>query len=110
MNARKRRVALLRNNFLPYSETFIHDEIRHHERYDVTVLARRHSNADRFPGHHVVAVEGPAERRPLRSALYGLTGFSPRLDRAVNPLVTPLKRRKSTCHLPACPSKRPKRP
>ena len=83
MNARKRRVALLRNNFLPYSETFIHDEIRHHERYDVTVLARRHSNADRFPGHHVVAVEGPAERRPLRSALYGLTGFSPRLDRAV---------------------------
>jgi len=83
MNARKRRVALLRNNFLPYSETFIHDEIRHHERYDVTVLARRHSNADRFPGHHVVAVEGPTERRPLQSAVYGLTGFSRRLERAV---------------------------
>ena len=75
-NAR-RKVALIRTNFLPYSETFIHDELRHHQRYDATVMARQHRNADRFTGHRVVAVESvPAPRQRLASALFGLTGYS----------------------------------
>jgi glycosyltransferase involved in cell wall biosynthesis len=78
------RVALLRNNFLPYSETFIHDELRHHERYEAVVLARQWRNAERFPGHEVVAVERiPDGRRPLASAWYALTGRSGVLERAV---------------------------
>ncbi len=79
----RRRVALVRNTFLPYSETFIHDEIRHHERYDVTVLARKHQNPGRFPGHDVAAVESDDAPRPVRSALYGLSGLSLRLERVV---------------------------
>lgn len=79
----KRRVALLRTNFLPYSETFIHDQIRHHRRYDITVFARQQRNAERFPGHEVVAVETlPDAPHPVQSALFGATGISPRLEAA----------------------------
>ncbi len=85
MTAEKRRVALFRNNFLPYSETFIHDELRHHVRYAATVMARRQRNTDRFPGHDVVAVESiPDRRRHLASALYGIFGISPFIDRAMS--------------------------
>jgi colanic acid/amylovoran biosynthesis glycosyltransferase len=83
-NSTKRRVALFRNRFLPYSETFIHDQIRHHERYEVTVMARRRVNADRFPGHRVAAVEEiPGGRRPLASAWYGMTARSKRIEEAM---------------------------
>jgi glycosyltransferase involved in cell wall biosynthesis len=78
------RVALVRNNFLPYSETFIHDELRHHERYEAVVFARQWRNAERFPGHVVAAVERiPDGRRPLASAWYALTGRSGALERAM---------------------------
>ena len=81
---RKRRVALFRNNFLPYSETFIYDELRHHERYDATVFARKHTNEERFPGHQVVAVERiPHERRRIASLVYAVTGYSKRIDRTL---------------------------
>ncbi len=77
------RVALLRTNFLPYSETFIHDQLRLHERYDPEVFTRQRRNMDRFQGHVVHAVEElPGRRRHLRSALYGATSLSPRLDAA----------------------------
>lgn len=73
----KKKVALFRNTFLPYSETFIHDELRFHERYDAAVMARRHRNADRFTGHEVIAVERlPEAPRPMASAWYGLTARS----------------------------------
>jgi glycosyltransferase involved in cell wall biosynthesis len=75
------RVALLRNTFLPYSETFIHDELRFHERYDVTVFARRLFNADRFPGHRVFALDSPGRRMRAASAWYGLSTRSPYLER-----------------------------
>ncbi|MDD5306836.1 MAG: glycosyltransferase [Deltaproteobacteria bacterium] len=79
------KVALVRNNFLPWSETFIHDEIRHHERYEVTVFARQWRNADRFPGNRVVAVERvPQERRRLASAWYAAFGRSRRLESALD--------------------------
>jgi len=80
----KRRVALVRNIFLPYSETFIHDELRHHERYEATVFARQWCNAERFPGHRVIAIERiPDRRHPLASLLYNLTGRSRGHERAL---------------------------
>ncbi len=75
------RVAVLRNNFLPYSETFIHDELRHHERYEATVLARRVLHPERFPGHRVVSVVPPGIERPVADLMYGLTSHAPAFDR-----------------------------
>ena len=84
------RVALWRTNFLPYSETFIHDQLRLHERYAAQVFCRTHRNMDRFPGHTVHAVETlDGGRRDLlnapsllRAGLHATTSLSPRLDRA----------------------------
>ena len=42
-------VALFNTNFLPYSQTFVYEEIRHHERYAVEVFCRRRLLAERFP-------------------------------------------------------------
>ncbi|MBN2716337.1 MAG: glycosyltransferase [Deltaproteobacteria bacterium] len=71
----KRHVGLFRNVFLHYSETFIHDELRHHQKYKTTVFTRQWKNANRFPGHDVRYVEKlPSERHPLASMWYGLTG------------------------------------
>ena len=67
----KRNVAVFRNNFLPHSETFIHDELHHHRRYEATVFARTWRNADRFPGHTVVFLEKiPGRKRPLKYFFY----------------------------------------
>ncbi len=83
-NSNAKRVALFRNNFLPYSETFIHDELRHHMRYEATVIARQHRNADHFPGHNVVAVEQiPERRRHLTSLWYSATARSSLIDKAM---------------------------
>ena len=82
---KRRRVALFRNNFLPYSETFIHDELRFHERYDSTVMARTLRNADRFPGHDVVAVdEIPGPRSRAASLWYAITARSGKIERAMS--------------------------
>lgn len=77
------RVAVLRNQFLPYSETFIHDELRCHERYLPTVLARRQHDPLRFPGHQVVAIEPFGTRRPVQSLWYGLSGRNRAFDSAL---------------------------
>src|SRR5581483_11709947 len=45
-----RRVAVFCNTYLPYSQTFIWDEIRSHERYQVEVFAWRRRNERLFPG------------------------------------------------------------
>lgn len=75
------RVAVFRSNFLPYSETFIHDELRHHDRYSPTVFTRQWRNRDRFEGHDVVAVEEiPHGRRPLASAWFAATARSKQFD------------------------------
>lgn len=76
-----RRVALFRKSFLPYSQTFIHDEIRHHQRYAVTVFTRKWHNIDRFPGHEVVWLERhPGEIRRFESLVYKLFCRSTRFD------------------------------
>jgi colanic acid/amylovoran biosynthesis glycosyltransferase len=80
----KRRVAVFRNNFLPFSETFIHDELRFHERYEAVVMACRHRNMERFPGHEVVAIETiPGRRNHLQALIYSATARSSVIDKAI---------------------------
>jgi colanic acid/amylovoran biosynthesis glycosyltransferase len=43
------RVALFCTNFLPYSMTFVYEQIRHHTRYEVEVFAWRRLFPGRFP-------------------------------------------------------------
>ncbi len=79
----RRTVALFRNNFLPYSQTFIHDQIRHHGRYQVVVFARKWRNRDLFPGHNVVCIEmHPGKKHYLESHLYKHFHRSATFDRA----------------------------
>ncbi|MCD6500286.1 MAG: glycosyltransferase [Deltaproteobacteria bacterium] len=81
----QRHFALFRNNFLPVSETFIHDELRHHRRYRATVFARRLMNADRFPGHDVVSLDqGPFGARSPLSLGYLATALHPRFFSALH--------------------------
>lgn len=42
-------MALFSTNFLAYSQTFVYEEIRHHERYAVEVFCKRRLLAERFP-------------------------------------------------------------
>jgi len=56
-------VALFNTNFLPYSQTFVYEEIRRHERYSVEVFCRTRLLADRFPFEPV----------HVGGMLYGLT-------------------------------------
>ena len=42
-------VALFSTNFLAYSQTFVYEEIRHHERYAVEVFCRARLLPERFP-------------------------------------------------------------
>ncbi len=79
---RQGRVAVIRSDFLPYTETFIHDQLRMHVRYAPEVFCRKRRNADQFSGYPVNAVEElPGRRRPLRASLYRATQRSPHLDR-----------------------------
>ncbi len=78
------KVALFSTNFLEYSQTFVHDELRHHERYDVDVYCMRRLNADRFPWPRVHVMEGaggPLAR--LDAALCRTTTLSLRRARAL---------------------------
>ena len=45
----KPRVAVFSARFLPYSETFVHDELRAHTRYEAHVFCGRRLHEDRFP-------------------------------------------------------------
>lgn len=69
-------VALFTRGFLPYSQTFIHDEIRTHTRYEVDVFCERRLNADRFPYERYVTPGSTLER-----ILYRNTGYSRTFDR-----------------------------
>lgn len=56
-------VALFNTDFLPYSQTFVYEEIRNHTRYSVEVFCRRRLLAERFPFEPV----------HVGGMLYGLT-------------------------------------
>lgn len=66
--------ALFRNNFLPLSETFIHDELRFHKRYRGVVFTRRRMNESVFSGHEVHAANESGKAAAL---LYGATALHP---------------------------------
>lgn len=73
MNTDRRKVALFCTNFLPYSQTFVHDELRAHERYETEVFAWRRQNPERFL-HDAVHVANP---------FYGGTLMSPKFARRI---------------------------
>ena len=76
-------MAVWRDTFAPYSETFIWDELRHHLRYDATVFAWERLNADRFPWDDVVTFDGASRLGRLEQAVYRGVGLSPRFALAV---------------------------
>lgn len=66
------KVALFATNFLPYSQTFIYDQIRNHQAYSVEVFARKRMCSDRFPAEQIqVHLAGP---------LYPITRRESRFD------------------------------
>lgn len=76
--SRSDTVALFSTRFLPYSQTFIHDEIRAHERYDVDVFCKTRENADRFPYDRWTKPPKAAEW------LYENVGYWPPFDRRIS--------------------------
>jgi colanic acid/amylovoran biosynthesis glycosyltransferase len=65
-------VAVFSTYFIPYSQTFVHEELRHLSRYDGEVFCRKRMNAEKFP-FEAVHVSGRA---------YGLTRFDRGFERA----------------------------
>lgn len=72
-------VALFADRFLPYSQTFIYDEIRAHERYAVDVFCKERLNEDRFPYDRCVE---PSSW--LATRVYENLGYWPRFDRILS--------------------------
>jgi colanic acid/amylovoran biosynthesis glycosyltransferase len=66
----KPRVAVFSTEFLPYSQTFVHDELAAGERYERHVFCARRLHADRFPHPHVF----------VGGRFYEYTRISPRFD------------------------------
>ena len=71
-------VALFVNRFLPYSQTFIYDEIRAHTRYAVEVFCKERLNEDRFPYERYVK---PSTW--LGERVYENVRYWPRFDRVL---------------------------
>lgn len=82
-SSHSRTVALFSTIYLQYSQTFIYDEIRAHQRYDIEVFARKAENLEQFPIPTLHALEGPGNGRlgDLEASLYSLLRISPRFDR-----------------------------
>jgi colanic acid/amylovoran biosynthesis glycosyltransferase len=79
-----RKVAVFSTNFLEYSQTFVHDEIRSHTRYRIEVFAHRRKNEEVFPAEGVHSLS--PVRSPLgliESALYKTFAYSPRYEKAL---------------------------
>ena len=66
---RTEAVALFNTRFLPYSQTFVYEEIRRHERYAVEVFCGRRLLPERFP-FPSVHVGGPLYRLTRRAATF----------------------------------------
>ena len=75
-----RKVAVFASRFAPYSQTFVYDQVRHHQRYTAQVFTRERVNADRFqftPVHHLIPGRG------FEAALYNVTTWSPSFSRVL---------------------------
>jgi glycosyltransferase involved in cell wall biosynthesis len=73
------RIALFSTRFVPYSQTFIYDEVRAHERYEVDIFCKERLNEEQFPYskaqiHHP---PGWAEK------IYENVAYWPSLDRQI---------------------------
>lgn len=73
------KAAVFCTTFLPYSQTFVWDELRSHRRYEVEVFAWRRANVEMFPAAvHVARPWYPLTRRDgdfdrrLRHGAFGL--------------------------------------
>jgi glycosyltransferase involved in cell wall biosynthesis len=69
--ALRAKVALFSAEFLPYSETFVHDEVTHHVRYQVEIFTGKRLNTERFPFEPV----------HVGGRLFAATGLSWAFDR-----------------------------
>jgi colanic acid/amylovoran biosynthesis glycosyltransferase len=72
-----KHAALFTTNFVPYSQTFIYDEVRSHRDYKVTVLAQNRMNEDQFPYEPVIYPTSS-----LETFIYKNTTYSPTIHRA----------------------------
>jgi len=73
----KRKVALFSTSFLPYSQTFIHDEIKaHSNRYDISVFCKDRQNEDIFPFDNCYKPEGK-----LAEKIYQNIAYWPKFDK-----------------------------
>ncbi len=61
--------AVFSTYFLQYAQTFVYDELRNHERYDVEVFCRKRMNVARFPFDRV-HVAGPGYGVTLRDRAF----------------------------------------
>ena len=62
-----RRAAVFNTNYLPYSQTFVYEQLVNHERYAAEVFCWRTENLDWFPFDHVHRA----------NVAYGITRYSP---------------------------------
>ncbi len=72
------RLAVLKNTYLPVSETFVHEQLRTLSRYEPLLLVRELANTDRFPP------QWPVQSLPTfpQRLLYMLRGRSPLLEKS----------------------------
>ena len=79
----KPRVAVFSTRFLPYSQTFVHDELSAHQRYETHVFCARRLSHERFPHPTVFA----AGRLSEHSSLRVVSGIVVELFRAIPLLI-----------------------
>ena len=72
------KVAVFSTRFLPYSQTFVYDQVRHHQRYLAEVFTRERLNPEQFPFSPVHNLTpGRGWRRGLEAWIYRVTLLSP---------------------------------
>ncbi|WP_081418744.1 glycosyltransferase [Paenibacillus sp. Leaf72] len=76
------RIGVLRNTFLPASETFIYEQLNQYRNVQVEVITREVANRDKFPNqwsiNTIVGAAGSSLQKKLTKLLYTLTVTSTR--------------------------------
>ena len=73
------RVALFSTRFVPYSQTFIYDEVRAHERYEIDVFCKERLNEERFPYDETRVYHPPG----WAEKIYENVAYWPSFDRQI---------------------------
>ncbi|HTM44947.1 MAG TPA: glycosyltransferase [Polyangiaceae bacterium] len=74
------RVALFCTNFLPYSQAFVHEQLRQHQRYEAEVFCWRRFYPERFPfeplhiapRHYILTRRSPTFTRRFREQTFNV--------------------------------------